>query len=151
RHEGDVGHHHAIPGVVDDPGDLFREQARIDGVADGADAHDAVPGFQVAPGVPGDGGDAVAELDAVAVQPLRDLQGAVADLDVIGAVDRAFDRARDDFLRSVILGRVLDNPVAQQRPILHQTMHLNVPPGRYGLPRVRPKVRALWRWVLELS
>ena len=67
RHEGDVGHHHAVFGVVDDPGDLLREQPRIDGMADRADAHDAVPAFEMAPGVPGDGGDAVAELDAVAL------------------------------------------------------------------------------------
>jgi len=49
----------------------------IDGVGqDRADAHDAVPGFEVAPGVPCDRGDAVPELDAVAIKPLRDLSGA---------------------------------------------------------------------------
>ena len=72
RYKRDVGHHDAVLRMVDDPGDLIREQARIDGVADPADPHDPVPGFQVAPGVPGDGGDAVAEVDAVTVQPLRD-------------------------------------------------------------------------------
>ena len=68
RHEGGVDHHHAVFRMVDDPGDLFGEQPRIDGMADRADAHDAVPGFKMAPGVPRDGGDAVAELDAVAMR-----------------------------------------------------------------------------------
>jgi hypothetical protein len=58
---------------------------------------------------------------------------------IIGADDRAFDRAGDDFLCAMIPGRVLDNPVAQQRPILHQTTHPNVPPDRYVVLRFRPK------------
>src|SRR5207237_9434930 len=145
RHEDDVGHDHAIFGMVDDPGDLFREQAWIDGVADRADAHDAVPAFEMAPGIPGDGGDAVAELDAVALQHLRNFQRTLVNFGVIGADDGSLDRSGDDLLRSVIPGRVLDNPVAQQRPILHQTTHPNVPPDRYGLSCFRPKVRANWQ------
>ena len=137
RHEGDVGHHHAVLRMIDDPGDLVREQARIDGMADRADPHDAVPGFQMAPGVPGDGGDAVAELDAVAVQPLRDFQRAIVNFGVIGAMNRAFDRPRDDLLRSMISRRVFDNPVAQQRPILHQAKHTHVPPGSSRLSLTR--------------
>src|SRR5437870_6961953 len=114
-------------------------------MADRADPHDAVPAFEMARGVPGYGGDAVAELDAVALQHLRDFQRALVNFGVIGADNRAFDRAGDDLLRSVIPGRVLDNPVAQQRPILHQTTHPNVPPDRYGVSRFRPKVRAKWQ------
>ena len=66
RHEGQVDEHHAVFGVIDDPADLLGEQPRIDGVVDRADAEDAVPGFQMPPGVPGERRDAVAELDAVA-------------------------------------------------------------------------------------
>jgi hypothetical protein len=73
----------------------------------------------MAPGVPGDGGDAVAELDAVAIKALRNLQGAVADFGVIGAMDGTFDRSRYDLLRAVNGGGVLDNPMAKQRPVLH--------------------------------
>ena len=61
-------------GVVDDVGDLLGEQARVERVVDRADAHDAVPGLQVAPGVPGQRRDAVAELDAVPVEALRHLR-----------------------------------------------------------------------------
>jgi hypothetical protein len=39
-------------------------------MADRADAHDAVPAFEVARGVPGDGDDAIAELDADAIERL---------------------------------------------------------------------------------
>jgi hypothetical protein len=36
-------------------------------MADGANPHDAVPTFEMPPGIPSDGGDAVAESDVVAV------------------------------------------------------------------------------------
>ena len=42
----------------------------------------------MAPGVPGQRGDAVAEFHAVLRKPLRSPQRAFADLTVIGAVDR---------------------------------------------------------------
>ena len=130
RHKGDIGHHHAVLRMVDDPGDLIGEQPRIDGMADRTDAHDAVPGFKMAPRVPRDGGDAVAELDAVTVEALRNLHGAIADFGVIGAVDGAFDRSRHDFLRAVDRRGVLDNPVTKQRPVLHQSKHADVPLDR---------------------
>src|SRR5262249_45165113 len=79
----------------------------------------------MAPGVPGDGGDTVAELDAVALQHLRTLQGVLVNFGVIGPDDGAFDRARHDLLRAVIGRGVLDDPVAEQGPVLHQTKHLN--------------------------
>ena len=75
--------------------------------------------------------NAVAELDAIALQHLRNFQRTLVNFGVIGADDGAFDRAGDDLLGAMILGRVLDNPVAQQRPILHQTTHPKVPPERY--------------------
>src|SRR4029078_13711062 len=128
RHEGDVGDHDAILRMVDDPCDLVGEQPRVHGVADRADSHDAVPGFEMAPGVPGDGGDAVAELDAIAVQPLRYFQRAHMNFGLIGAMNWTFDRPRDDFLRAVILRSVLDNPMAKQRPVLHQSKHTHFPP-----------------------
>ncbi len=60
-------------------------------MANRANAHDAVPGFEVTPGIPSDGGDAVAELDAVAFEALRHFQGAIADRNIIGAMNRPFD------------------------------------------------------------
>src|SRR3984957_10821303 len=128
RHEGDVGHHHAILRMVDDPGDLLGKQPWIDGMADRADPHDAVPCFEMAPGIPGDGGHAIAELDAVAFQPLRDLQRALVDFSIIGAMDGTFDRPCNDFLLAMDGRRVLENSVTQQRPVLHQSQHRDIPP-----------------------
>ncbi len=72
RHERQIDQHHAVFRVIDDPGDLIRKQARIDGVIDRADPHDAVPSLKVPPRIPGQGRDPVAELDPVAVEALRD-------------------------------------------------------------------------------
>jgi hypothetical protein len=128
RNESEVDHHHAVLGMVDDPGDLVRKQPWIDGMADGADAHDAVPGFEMAPGVPGDGGDAVAELDAIAVEPLCDFQCSDANFGVIGAMNRPLDRSGDHFAFTMNFRRMIDNPMTQHRPVLHQPAHINAPP-----------------------
>src|SRR5262249_32147177 len=99
-------------------------------MADRANPHDAVPDFEMTPGVPGNGGDAVTEPDAVAIQPLRDLERAVPDLPVVGALDRPLDRSRADPLFAIDRRRVLDDPVAQQGPLLHQTKNADIPPER---------------------
>ena len=88
--------------------------------------------FQVPPGVPGERRHAVAELDAVAVEPLRHAQGAGADFGVVGAVDRPFDRARDHRPLAVIERGVIDDAMAQERPILHKPEH-GVPPASAAL------------------
>ena len=123
RHECQVRHHDAVGGVVDDPDNLIGEQPRIDRVIDRADPHDAVPGLEMPPGIPGQRRHPVAELDAVFVQPLRHLQGAGAELLVIGFDDRAFDRAGDDFTIAVKRRGMIDDAVAQQRPVLHEPKH----------------------------
>jgi hypothetical protein len=70
---------------------------------------------------------------------------------VIGAMNGAFDRPRNDLLGAVILRRVFDNPVAKQRPVLHQSEHTHVPPdGSFFSPRPA-KVRAVWRAIMELT
>ena len=110
-------------------------------MADGADAHDAVPGFKMPPRVPGDGGDAVADLDAVLVELLADFQGARANFGVIGAMNGSFDRSRHDLLLAMNGCCVIDNPMTQQGPILHQSKHPVFPPedvllvGVIGTPR----------------
>ena len=128
RQEGEIGHHHAVLGVVDDPDDLLGEQARIDGVVDGADTDNAVPAFQVPPGVPGERRHAVAELDAVAFEALRYAQRARADFGVVGVVKRAFDRTRDHRPFAVVDGGMIDDAMAKERPILHEAEH-DIPPG----------------------
>ena len=123
RHESEIDENHAVFGVIDDPHDLLGEQPRVDGMVDRADADDAVPGLQVPPGVPGQRRHPVAELDAVLIQPLRDLQRAGADRGVAGLDDRPLDRPGDNLAPAMKRGGVVDNPMQQQRPILHQPEH----------------------------
>ena len=95
RHEGEIGHHHAVLRVIDDPGDLIGKQTRIDGVIDRADPHDAVPGFEMPPAIPGKRRHAIAKVYPVAIQPLRDLQRARTRLRIGCAMHRPFDRTRN--------------------------------------------------------
>jgi hypothetical protein len=128
RHERRVEEHQPVFGMIGDVGDLLGKQPRIDGVIDGADAGDAVPGLEMPPGIPGERRDAVAELDAFLLEPLRDFQRALAHLAIVGAVDRTFDRA-GDHLRGCRAGsRRVDDAMAQQRPVLHQSEHWASPP-----------------------
>src|SRR5262249_22198526 len=115
--------HHAVFRMIDDPADLVLEQPRIDGVVHRAHSEDAVPAFQVPPGVPGHGGDAVALLDAIALQTLRHLQRAGADLRVIAGGDWPLDGARDHGAVAMLDGGVIDDAMAQEWPILHQAKH----------------------------
>jgi hypothetical protein len=123
--------------VIDDPGDLVGKQPRIDGVVDRADAEDAVPGFQMPPGIPGQRRHPVAEPDAVLFQPLRHPQCAAPDLGIIGGMDRPLDRARDHRPLGMEGGGVIDDAMAQQRPILHQSKH-----------GISPRMRMIVRFVL---
>ena len=101
-------------------------------MADCPQAHDAVPGLKVTPGIPRERSHAVAQLDPFAIKHLRNLEGAGVDLCVIRAMDGPLDRSRNDFLRAMNLCGMFDDPLAEQRPILHQTKHSNVPPGCFS-------------------
>ena len=83
--------------------------------------------------------DAVALLEAVALQPLRHLQRAGADVAIGGAHDRPFDRARHDLAAAVLARRVIEDLVAKQRPFLHQPKHCDPPRTATG-----PIVRSPW-------
>src|SRR4051795_7934975 len=75
------------------------------------------------PAVPRERRHPVAEPDAVSLQPLRQTQGSGADFGVVGFVDGAFDRARYDRPPRVVRCGMIDNAMAEQRPILHQSKH----------------------------
>ena len=124
RQEGLVEDEDLVFGVVGDPGDLLRVEARVDRVQDRADAHGAVPGGHVAFGVPAEGRDPVAEDDAGVLEGRGDLLGHGVELRVGGARDVAFDAARDDFAVAVLQARVLEDLVHGQRPVLHNAFHL---------------------------
>ena len=81
---------------------------------------------------------------AVLLEPLRHLQRAVTNLGVSGGVDRAFDRTGDNPAIAVKFCGVIDDAMAQQRPILHQPEH-GVPSRNIaswtGAPAGRPRVK----------
>ena len=123
RQEGQVGEDDLIVGMVDDVDQLLCEQARVQGVAHRADAHDAVPGLDVAAGVPGQGGDTVAGNHAQRLERVRHALGAFMDRGVGGADDRPLDRTADDLAAAVPGLGVVEDLVDRQRPVLHQTLH----------------------------
>ena len=148
RHVGAVGHHHdmlhgleladhalddrqqvevdkddLVFGVVGDVGHMLGREARVQGVQHGAEAGDAEIELEMAVGVPGNGADPVAELDAQALQRLGQLLGAPGGVLVAVAMDRALDRARDDLDIGVVARREIDHLGDQQRAVLHQAKH----------------------------
>jgi hypothetical protein len=122
--ECQVDEQHLVFGIVHDPGDLVGKQARIERMVDRSNPKDPVPGFQMPPGVPGHGGDPVADTATVTFQALCQLQRAGADFGVVRAVKRPFDRTRYDFSLAVINCRMIDDLVAQKRPFLHHSKHM---------------------------
>ena len=106
--------------VVGDVGDLLGEQARVDGVADGADAGDGVVELEVAVAVPGQRRHAVARLDAEADESVGEPADALARLCVAVAVHAALNGLGDHLnVGEDICGEV-DHAGNQQRPIHHQ-------------------------------
>ena len=123
RHEGEIGDHHAVFGVIDDPDDLLGEQPRVDGVIDRADADDAVPGLQMPPVFQASVATRSPSLMPSLSSRCATFSARARICSVVGFDDRAFDRAGDDLALAVKLGGMVDDAVDQQRPILHQPEH----------------------------
>ena len=131
RHEGEVEEQHPVPGIVDDPGDLLGEEPGIDGVRDRADAADAVPELEMAVAVPGQRRHPVAVHDALAGEPFRHGKRAPAHLRIGRAPERpVLDRPADDLARAVLDRGMVDDPVQQKGPVLHQAEHARLSPHR---------------------
>ena len=110
-------------GVIDDVGDLLREQARIDGVTDGAAARDGVVDLEVAEAVPGERADAVGRSHPERAQRVGELARAPVCVPVGVAVDAALDQARDDLGVAVIALGVTDQRRDLQGHVHHQAVH----------------------------
>ncbi len=116
--------------VVDDPADLVRMQARVQGVAHRTDPHDAVPDLQVPGAVHGQGRHPIPRPHAQLQEEVGHLPGAPVHLGIGGSHDRAFDRAGDDLAASVAFCGMAQNPVDRQRPSLHHSEHSDPPETR---------------------
>ena len=123
RHEVQVDEDDLVLGMVGDVGNMLGRQARVQRVQHRADAGDAEIELEMAIGVPGDGADPVAELDAQTLQGFRQLLGPLVRVLVPVAVDRPLDGARHDLDVGIGGGRIVDDLRDQQRTVLHQTLH----------------------------
>ena len=119
RQEGLVDEQDAVLGVVEDIHQLFREQARVDGVAHQAGTGHTEIGFQVAVVVPGQGGDPVALFQAQAQQRRTQLAGPPFHFAPVGAVEAAGGLHGDDLSIGVVAGGVGDLCADQQRLFHH--------------------------------
>src|SRR5215211_4948047 len=75
------------------------------------------------PGVPGERRDAIAKTVTFALQALRNFERACTDAGIGGTMHRAFDRARHHLARAMLDRRMVDDAMAEERPILHQSKH----------------------------
>ena len=130
RQESEINKQHPVFGMIEDPGDLFGEQPRIDCVIDGTDTQESVPHLHMPPGIPGDRGDAVTDADPGRVEPFGYPQCILPHIAIGRPVYRTLDRPRDNLPAPMIGRRVIDNLVAQKRPVLHSAQHL-CPPGNW--------------------
>src|SRR5579875_98406 len=108
--------------MIDDVTDLLREEARIDGVADGADAGGGVIELEMPIGVPGKRADAVAFADAKGSEGVGELRSPGIAPAIVVAVNRPFDAARDDLGLAVIFRRVVEQGDEEKRGLHHQAV-----------------------------
>ncbi len=124
RQEHRVGEQIAVLGVIDDVGDLVREQAGVDRVADRPDARDAVVELEVPVVVPGERRDPVAEADPEPrLQRIRQLPDPAAQPGVGGPERRLVGGAGDHLGLAVIVGRVVEDRRDPERLVHHQAAH----------------------------
>ena len=119
RQEAQVETQHLVLGVVDDPGDLLREQPRVDGVAHQARAGRGVIDLEMAVAVPGQRADTVTRLATQPGQGLRQLAGAQFGVDPGVAMHVALDALGDDLGVAMVTRRVRDQRRDQQRHLHH--------------------------------
>ena len=97
---------------------------------DRADAADAVPELEMPVGVPGQRRHPVAAPHPLPLQPLRNLQRPLPDPGIAAAPQAAIlDCAAHHFARAVLDRCVVDDPVEQKRPVLHQAEHALILPN----------------------
>ena len=107
RQEVRVHKHELVLGVIDDVDDLFREQPRVDRVADVAAAGAGIVGLEMPVVVPGQGRDPRTARQTVARQGIGELPGALECLPVGIAVPGVIPGHGHDLAIAVDLFRVL--------------------------------------------
>ena len=128
--------------MLDRIDDLFVEQARIGGVEHSPKARHAIEQFQMPVGVPSQGRDPVARLNAKPHQGLSDLRRAASKACIVIAPERLVDEPGHDGPRAMGTGSELHDLRDQQRRLLHQSRrHLEVLSPRSDRPQSGPAHR----------
>ena len=122
RRQAGVGEQHGVLGVADDVADLLRRQPDVDGVHHRSHAGDGEVRLLVLLGVPGEGGDPVAGLDAQAAQAGRQLIRAIRQGPELDPA-RALGLAGDDFAVGVQRPAVLEDVPDRERKVHHRAAH----------------------------
>jgi len=128
--EAQVEAQHLVLGMVCDPGDLVRAQARIECVQHPTGAADAEIQLQMPVTVPGQRRDPVAKTQLQAVQRVGYLARSRSNVVIGVSVDIAFYPARDNFAVAMVPTRKLDQRGNQKRLVLHQADHGQSPEVR---------------------
>jgi hypothetical protein len=123
RREREVEEDQTVFGVVDDVRKLLEKQPRIDRVDDGTRPGDAVVELEVAVTVPSERPHTIAGANAQAPQRAGEPPRSHMRIAVRVAVDRTFDRARDDLSIAVVAIGVTEQRRDHQRHVHHQTLH----------------------------
>jgi hypothetical protein len=131
RQEGQVEEKDLVLGMVGDPDDLVRVQARVERVQHGARTRHRVVQLHVAVAVPRQRRDAVAELDALRGERVGHPARTAGELAIGRAVEVTLDAARDHFALAVVALGVDQQRRDQQRLLHHQSVH-DVLPFRCG-------------------
>src|SRR5262249_10506239 len=120
------------------------KEARIDGVADRADAGDGVVELEMAITVPGECRHPVAGFDAKPNQGVRQLPDPLARGGVTVTMEAAFHGLRHDFNVGIRFGGEVDHARDQQRSVHHHAAkHEHILPGMLYSLRVTSRPR--WR------
>jgi hypothetical protein len=120
--EGEIEEQGPVFGIVDDPGDLLGDQARVQRVQHAAAARDTEVQLEVPIAVPGQRGDAFPRLDADTADRVRHLTGTSMQRAVGSAVNVALDPARHDLDVGVMAVGMLDQCADEQGRLHHLSM-----------------------------
>ncbi len=123
RHQGRVGDHHAVGGLVGDVGDLFRGQPDVECVQHGAHRGHGEVGGEMFGVVPHERADTLVAVDPEAAQRMRQLSGLPAQLPIADGAVAALAAGGGHGPVPVDSARVAQYRGDRQRPVLHRALH----------------------------
>ena len=112
----------AVCAVIDDEGELFREEADVERVHDRAHRRDGVVGFEVLLSVPAEGSDAIAGADAETLERTGEAANAIAHFAEGGAAGVIAHPCKD-FALAVDSDAMLEDRADGELKVRHRGQH----------------------------